>query len=173
MLLHCRARRISNEKTRSEASRACVPQTSPAVRAQAQGVLRLAGLSTMRRTPSLPSIATATSRSLSNAPTNTPLPSTATSPPSLPDLAVLPQPTAAEKATQEAEELARDRRTVSNELYRYKEDPILDDVKPLDLLQYWDVCLSFSLNNLLGTKANLYSVNCWQLGIREDISTHI
>jgi hypothetical protein len=71
--------------------------------------------------------------------------------PILPSLAALPTatgatpPTDSEKAAQEAEELARDLRSVRNELHRYKEDALIGDSNvpfaPLDLVRYWDVSL--------------------------------
>jgi len=114
--------------------------------AQAWGFANFTNLSTVRRTVSLPS----TTRSSSN----TPAPSTPTTPllgPGtltliLSNLTTLPfstvslsTTTEAEKAAQEAEDQARDLRTIRNDLHYYKEEPPPPDNVPLDLVHYWNV----------------------------------
>jgi hypothetical protein len=63
--------------------------------------------------------------------------------PILPNITAFPAPVAT-PAT-EAEEHARDLRTVRNELKRYKEDPLFAESAPLDLVRYWDVRLTICL----------------------------
>ena len=39
----------------------------------------------------------------------------------------------------EEEERERDIRAVRNALYRYREEPVIPETEPLDLVQWWDV----------------------------------
>ena len=54
-------------------------------------------------------------------------------------IATLPSIKRSEKAAQEAEDQARDLRTVRDDLRRYKEEPPPPDDAPLDLVRYWNV----------------------------------
>jgi hypothetical protein len=144
MLAHCRARRLAPLPSAQTKNSAAVAQT--------KGFTKFVNLSTVRRTVSLPS----TSRSSSTTPTpsipTTPSSGSAILTPILSDLISLPpsttvpsataQPptTEAEKAAQEAEDEARDLRTVRNELHCYKEEPPPPDNVPFDLVRYWNVC---------------------------------
>lgn len=146
MLSHCQARRAAQKAQSLSSFR---PQGTrlarTAVNMQAQGFNQLSGLSTARRTVSLPSVARVASRSASNTPMSavsrplTPL---------TPQLATLPAMVSAdsplisfEKTPEEveAEEHNRDLSTVRNELHRYKEDPLISPDKALDLVEYWHV----------------------------------
>jgi hypothetical protein len=143
MLAHCRARRLANAVSQPVASRTGVPTAGNGV--QVRHFVNFMNLSAVRRTVSLPSA----TRSSSNAPTpstrTTPLLGSGTQTPILSNLTTLPSPTVssstteAEKAAQEAEDQARDLRTVRNDLHRYKQEPPPPDNVPLDLVRYWNV----------------------------------
>jgi len=123
MLSFCRARRQS----------AIVPavsrNSSHAARAQASGMARLATMSTLRRTVSLPSFGQ------SGLPCMT-VPSPGSRPTTPAELA-LPS----SSRLTEAEELAQDRRTVKREFEQYLADGLVSDSAGLNLVQYWDVSI--------------------------------
>jgi hypothetical protein len=160
MLAHCRARRIANATARQVAPASQTNLSSSrtnAKLAQARRFTHFMNLSTARRTVLLPSA----SRS-----SNTPALTTPTTPvsQSMPQTPILPNPTAlpAPVATPptEAEEHARDLRTVRNELNRYKEEPLFAESAPLDLVRYWDVwatkcLLEYTLNLLCNRNRKL------------------
>ena len=161
MLAYCQARRVANTKSRSV--QASHPKsTSAAAHAQARGLAFLANLSTARRSVSLPSVASMSSRTSHSASAMPSTPANLLSPlpltPILQHVANLPSPTPpskadkaaqeAEKAAQEVEELAHDMRTVRNELHRYKDDGVLPEDTPLDLVGHWDVSTAILLNSL-------------------------
>jgi hypothetical protein len=152
MLSHCRARHISNTTAQqAPTAQTAVPTSSRtnAVLAQSRGFAHFTGLSTARRTVSLPSM----SRSSSNTPAattpTTPVSGSTPLTPILTNLTALSAPASvlneAEKAALEAEERVRDLHSVRNELHRYKEEPLFAENVPLDLVSYWDVSLTEDL----------------------------
>ena len=172
MLSYCRAKRIANTTAQRasqtiQTSLSLLPTSQAnAILAQARGFTNFTGLSTARRTVSLPSV----TRSSSGTPApSTPVFGSAPLTPILPDLIPLSAPvgsaptppTEAEKAALEAEEHAHDLCAVRNELHRYKEEPLFAESIPMDLVGYWDVsvteCLLVSESTL--STLNLYNRN--------------
>lgn len=161
MLAHCRARRLANRcPVRQLSAIGHLSAGDTAARAQAHGFAQLKTLSTVRRNVSLPSMSGSNSPStpLTPALSPLPLPSETLQLPSVP----VSQLTAAEK---EAEELARDLRTVKNELHRWKEDPLAPDDAPFDLVRFWDVSQTFQF---LEMALNELTNSC--IGIRDSLS---
>jgi hypothetical protein len=163
MLAHCRARRIANATARQAplATQTNLPTSSRTdavlAQARARAYTNFMNLSTARRSVSLPSA----SRRSSNTPaltTTTPVSRSMPLTPILPNLTALPAPVATPPT--EAEEHARDLRTVRNELNRYKEEPLFSEGAPLDLVRYWDVrptkCLFEHTLNLCNRDRKLF-----------------
>src|ERR1700722_282451 len=123
MLSFCRARR------QSVAVPAVSRNSSHAACAQASGMARLATMSTLRRTVSLPSFG-------QSGLLRTTVPSSG-SYPATPAESAVPSPS----RLTEAEELAQDRRTVKREFEQYLADGLISDSAGLNLVQYWDVSI--------------------------------
>jgi hypothetical protein len=107
---------------------------SQAAQAQARGFARFSELNTsQRRIASLPSA--------SRSPSNTP-PTSSVSLPSSCRTSVVSSLVGSRQPTPmltEEEEQERDIRAVRSALFRYREEPLVQEMGPLDLVRWWDV----------------------------------
>ena len=135
MLAFCQARRQANAAKVSTTSTSTVKAVRNPVQAQALGFSHLQSLGVpVRRTVSSRSISTLLpSPSPSPSPSPVPQPQPTNAPAELTDA-----DRAAQRATQEAEELAYDLRVVRNEKAKYRERGLIP-LSELNMVRHWDV----------------------------------
>ena len=116
----------------------CINCTVHTTAAQSHGFANFASISTTRYTASLPTMVHSPAASQSSTLTlpQPPTPSVLTTTPPSPR-------SSTDEAAMEAEELANDLHAVRNVIYRWKQEDIITNDTNFDLVQHWDVSLSF------------------------------